>query len=330
MKLALIIDKSAAFISFEKEKVLASWGTDSNAVEFVSSISRAGGASLFGDTPTIVVELADTDAVKRTVVELEDLDPESLSSGAILVSSVARTSTKKLEAAVAKLGGHVILSSEGSKSKISPTQHLLAELHLNRAAKEFLVEYVGDDYESLIPLIKTISALSPENQMKVTEEALVMRMPQAKGSVKPWEIFNHIISGDTSKAIDHLRRTNDSSSFLVPLTIIKNNLQLMLTAAALQSQNPRLTQEQLATVSGAPNNWGTKLALERAKKLGLPRLEKAAELVSITIGKVRGVPEIEVGKNGDKKSLYRPTSSANPMVAMEVFIVDLCQLLRAS
>lgn len=311
LKLAFIADKSEAFIAFQRDKIFKTWGVSSSDTQRVDRALYAGGASLFGDPPTAVLVLADTDSIKQAVEDIEALKAqgeleEQLLSGLLMTTTVARTSTKKLEKLVESLRGEVIFAKAEKGETVS--SKLVNELKLNRSAKEFLISYVGTDYEAALPLIKTLSRLTPEQQYRVTEEDIYMRMPQAPGAVPPWELEGPLLKGDLSLTLDIYRRVAASSHLLVVLKVLNNKFQLAYRVAALQELNPRISQAELAEALGVPNNYGLKLAMGNGKKFGYSRMEKAVEVLAETEFRVKG------------------GWAADPDATMELMLVRLGQL----
>jgi DNA polymerase III delta subunit len=310
MNLVFIADKSEAFISYTKNKILEEWKVEPEQTSFLTSLSQVGESNLFGETPTAVVQLEDTDAIKRAVDELKNIladDPTALDAGLIITTLAARTGTKTLEKIIAGAGGQVVLSK--GEGKETASEKLVSELNLSRASRSFLLSYIGDDYEAALPLIKSISEVPHDQQPKITEEQLVLRMPQPKGAVAPWAIIDPILSGNMTQALDVLRRTSMHSHFLVALITIKNNMTQAFSIAAMLTEDSHLTTDDVAARLGIKNGYGLIVALRRAKKIGLPTLKRAVKLTADTEAKVKG------------------GWGADPTITMESFIIELSMVL---
>lgn len=290
--LALIIDKSEAFISFQKDQILADWKSDPAATKHIERLNQAGGGTLFGGGITSLLLVEDAEAVKQLVTDLEAEEQAGsiasrVSSGLLITSSVARTSTKKLEALVAKLDGQVVITAVPKGEKGTVAEKLVEGLNLNRDTKSFLLAYVGDDYEAVIPLVKTIGSLAPEQQCKITEEDLFLRMPQPPGSRPPWEVEKPLMRGDIGGTIDVYRRVAEHSHFLVVMKLLNNKFQSSYRVSALLTANPRMNDEALAEASGVTSKtlW---LHKNNHKSLGLAKLQTAVELLVKTEAQVKG------------------------------------------
>lgn len=312
LKLALVVDKSDAYIAFQKGRVLEEWGVEASELKNIGRLAEAGGMTLFGGGTASILTLDDADAVKQLATELaEESDLVSrVGSGLLILSSVDRRTTKKLETTVADLGGRVYVVKD-SKDKQSNSEKLVSELHLNRSARDFLLAYVGEDYEALVPLVKAISPLAPQHQAAITEEDLFIRLPQAPGAVAPWALEKPLFAGNFNETIDIFRRVSKSSHFLVVLAVLRNKIQLAYRVAALQEAHGALNSAKLAKYLNVPDNYPLKLAMGYSKKYGLARLQKATEEMARTEAAVKG------------------GSGANPAVAMELMLVRVSETLRA-
>lgn len=309
VNIALVADKSEAYVAFERDRILERWGFQWSDARHITQISEAGVASLFGDPPVSILSLEDKEQVRVTAEKLktssDDEKKRWAKPGLIILTSVDRTSTKTLEKLVGEAGGQVVLAKESSKDKTSPAERLINELSLSREAREFLKDFAGDNFTSILSLLKNLGGLKPEQQTRITVEDLIVRLPQAPGSIPPWEIEPAILRGDTTKAIELYRRVAKTSHFLIVLAILKNKFHLVFRVAALLDEQPRASLEQIATMLKVPNNYPLKLATETAKRFKTPKALQCLEIIAVTEGKVKG------GSSGD------------PHVAMETMIARL-------
>lgn len=313
MRLVLIADESVAYTGFERDNVLKEWGVDRADTRVITKLDDAGIASLFGDAPTSILTLETKEDVKSTAERLKaatDSDVARYSNpGIIMLTNVSRVSTKTLEKLVDSLGGEVILSKE-SGSKESPTRKLVDDLSVSREAKVFLIDYAGDDYSSILGLVKTIGALSPKQQQAVSIDDLLVRMPSAPGAIPPWEIEPALLSGNVTKAVELYRRVSQTSNLLVVLAILKNKFKLVFKVASLQSVTPGIQLATVATTLGVPNNYPLRLAFDTAKRLGPQRSTAILELLVETEKRVKG------GASGD------------PHIRMESMLVQISSLAK--
>jgi len=333
MRLAFIADKSEAYTAFERDRVLKEWDVERSGTRVIAQLDEAGIASLFGDAPVSILQFDSKEQIKATVEKLKVATDDAVARygapGLIMLTNVERNSTKALEKLVNDLGGEVILSKE-SGSKDSPALKLLNELKLSRDAKEFLTNHAGDDYGSILGLVKTLGDLNPKQQAAVSIEDLMVRLPSPPGAVPPWEIEPAILSGNVTKAIEVFRRVAKTSSLLVVLAILKNKFKLVFKIASLLESDPRLTasavakllsptppaadatkaQKELYEKAATKDNYPLKLAMDTAKRVGVLKATRIIELIATTERKVKS------GAGGD------------PMVQMESMLVQISSLAK--
>lgn len=309
VNIALVADKQAAYVSFERDRILKDWGVAWEETRGIQDVAEAGLSSLFGDAPVSVLELPDKENIKSLVEKLKaakDSDWKRWSTpGIIMLTSVDRNSTKTLEKLIQDHGGEVVLSKENSKDKNPPAARLVDELHISRDAKVFLKDFAGDDYSSILSLMKTLGDLTPKQQQSITVDDLLVRLPQAPGGIPPWEIEPAILNGNVTKAVELYRRVSETSSFLIVLAILKNKFNLVFKIASLMSLNPGMNLDQVAKALKVPNNYPLRLAYDSAKRIGLKKATQIIELMATTEAKVKG------------------GSSGNPHVMMESTIVQV-------
>lgn len=312
LKLALVIDKSKSYTDFQKERILKDWGILPSELKKVTGLSQVGGSTLFGKSPTALMVISDTDEVKNLVKALEEVSSidSVIGEGLIIMTSVARTSTKKLETLVAALGGEVVIAKPGAKDGMSTGEKLINDLGFAPEVKNYLLAYVGDDYEALIPIARSLSEIPKEQHKRITVEDIYIRLPKAPGAVPPWEIEKPLFADNISKTIEVFRRIHQNSDLLVVLFVLKNKMTLAYRAGAMIEANPRISSADVAAALGVTDNYPLKLAMGQHKRYGLEKLEKIAQLLADTERKVKG-------------------GSAMPGdVTMEIMLVEFQRILR--
>jgi hypothetical protein len=313
MKLALILDKSSAFRDFQRASILKQWQSDTD-VQRVNSLDEVGQETIFGNPPTAVMELDDISTVKKLVKDLESSSKNELNHklqyGLVLVSGANRNSTKKLEQIVNHLGGRVILAKESSKDKSSVTTKLLSNLSLGRSEKRFLEDYVAEDYDSLLSLLRSLETLTPKQQSMITVADLMIRLPQPPGSIPPWEIEKPLMQGDVPETISVYRRIILHSHPLVVLSVLRNKIQLMWRIAALEHFHGITDRAQLSAVLSVSNSYALKLAQNMSRQLGLDVCQKLTELIA----------QAETDLKGG--------SQADTSVTMELLLVQIAKQVR--
>lgn len=223
MKLALIIDKSDAYLSFQRDRVLSSWGISYSETEVITSLTNVGGATLFGGSPTKLITLSDANMVKKFISDYEKMGANSFTatfdSGLIVMCNVNRTQTKKLESIMQK--NDSIMYIPPAKGNETLAEKLISEIKLQKNIKDFLLDYIGDDYDTILPLVESLSQIPEKFHSKITIDDLYVRLPQPPGSIPPWEIEEPVFVGDVNRAISLSRRINQHASYLVWLSLLK-------------------------------------------------------------------------------------------------------------
>lgn len=313
-KLALIIDKSQSYLDYQKEEVLTQWDLLIDDVQYVNSLSKVGETPLFGSAPPSVIQLDDPAQVKKLVAEFEKFEKDNekydlssrLDSGLIILTTVARNSTRKLETIVSAYNGSTIFAKTNSKDRTNVAEKLLVDLHLKKEVKDFIIEYAGDDYENIIAIVKNLSTLSEKAQRTVNIEDMYIRMPLAPGSIPPWEIEKPLINGNIKETIEIYRRIVQHSHYLVVLSILKNKIMLAYRIGAVMERDPYVRSNVVAKALNMADNYPFKLAINLYKKIGFNKTE------SILFDLL------------ETESLLKGGSSADNTVLMELFLVKTC------
>lgn len=309
--LALILDSSESYINFQKQELLKKWNLKSSDVVTIERLAEAGGVTLFGDSPCSLISPKDSEDARQLVSDLNEQGVPV--GGLIIVTDLPGNTTKKLRDTVTGLGGEIFaLTPEAKKDKSKVSSSLLKDLNLNSQVKDFLIGYIGDDYESLLGLVRTLGDLTPEQQFRVTEEDVFIRLPQPPGAVPPWKIEQPLLRGNLTEVVDIYRRSAESSSPLVILAILNNKFRLSYRVAAILADNPRIAAPLLAKALSVPNNYPLKLAMESARKHGRDKLQQVVDVLATVEADMKG------------------NSAVNPISLMEVALIKIALILRAT
>lgn len=312
IKICMIIDKSEGYISFQRERILTRWKVDREDAVRINSLSEVGGATLFGDAPTCIIHLENIAAIKKFNESAgkftDDELLSKLSSGLIITTSVARVSTKKTEAIIARLDGEIFAPPSAKESSLA--MKLVSELNVTRSVRDMLLDYVGDDYDILIPIVDSLSSIPKNLHPKITQEDIYARFPQSPGSVAPWLIEKPLMAGNTDKTIDLFRRINQHSNYLVVIAIIRNKLQMAYRIAAMLADNPRISDNDLVASLDLKNPKVLGFAKSTARSCGVETLQRAVMIIARAESQVKG-------------------GSAAPNIAViEKMLIELCLTLR--
>lgn len=290
-KLVFIADKSESYINFQKKLILDEWKVSNQDIKIIESLSSAGGMTLFGNSDVSLFDVKTSEQLAQLVTDFQKfLKDETIDSkvgvGLIITTMIPRTSTKKIEKFIKDYGGEVLVTASNEKDSLS--SKIIGSLNLNKETKDFVISYVGDDYESCISLARSIREIPKEHQSKITSEDIYLRMPQSEGGVPPWELEPFIFKGDYTGVIKTFRRISQNSHFLVPIAFLKNKFNLMYKVASILEFNSAAGTEYLSKKLGVPNNYPLRLALQNAKKIGLNNIKKSFEEIVRTETKVKG------------------------------------------
>lgn len=314
MYFAIITDKSKSYRDFQKDFLLKKWGKNDVEYREVSSLSEVGESTIFGDAPLSLMSLDETTQVKTLLANVQkiptDILKKKFDSGFIILSSLARNSTKKLEQFITDVGGEVIAAKGNSRDKSNISSKLLSSLSLPKNVKNFMEEYSGDDYDTLISLIRSVSEIPEKQQSRLTIDDIIIRMPQAPGSIPPWEIEKPLMSGDLNETINLYRRIINHSHYLVVLSILKNKILLAYRISALFEIYGKMDTAKVSAYLNVANNYPLKLAVGTVKDLGPDALEKLLIVLLETEAQVKG------------------GSSADSNVVVEIGLARMVEIIR--
>lgn len=312
VKIALIVDKSDAYIHFMIERILKEWGVVKADLRTVTSLSSVGAPTLFGDSPTSLYPLSTPEDIKKFNEDYAGIPTETLyntfEAGLIVTTTVARTSTKKLEDNLKKIGATLYIPPGTGDEHL--VIKLINQMGLTRPVKDFLISYVGTEYDALIPLVDSLSSLPKEQHSRITEEDILIRFTQEKGDVAGWLIEKPLLAGNIPEAIDVLRRVNRGRSFLIILATLKNKFYPAYRAAALLADNPRISDALIVEGLGLSNTKQVYFIKKLASTYGLQVLEKVVLALARTENAVKG------------------GSAAPSMATMEALLVEICLTLK--
>ena len=282
-KFILIVDKSETYINFKKKEILRNWSSD---FQNISKLSKAGNKTLFGEAPVSVLALENINSVKDFAASLDNLSNDQngllkkIGQGLLVTTSVSRISTKKAEKLVLECGGKVY----SSPSK-NITESIISEINFSSNAKKFLLDYLGDDYESAIPIVENLKDFSKEVQKKITSEDLYIRLPKPPGSIPPWSIEKTFWNGNIDSTIKVFRRIIKNNPPLIVFTILKNKILLSYRISCLMNQ---VSEIDIPSILNIKNNYNYKLSLYRSNNIVNLKLEKMSKLVDEAEFNIKG------------------------------------------
>lgn len=290
MKLHLIVNSSKSYLSYLRDAKLREWELDSKPVRTVDSLSQANMVNMFGESGPARIELIDKASVDRLLKELDSIDEDSkgtkLRQAVVISTPVPIASTKKLQTRVLELGGSVDARTKADQKSMG--SELFSGLKIRADVKSFLLDWAGQEPESLIGIVRFLRGLSEEKQPKVTLEAVLMQLSQEAGELSPFDIEAPILRGNALEAISIARRV----SLPPAASMLFTKLQTLYKAAKLMEIEPNISSEQLTETLGLAGR-AVNYIRPTAKRLGAERLKEMVDIaMEFDTARKSGVPGI--------------------------------------
>lgn len=283
---------SEAYLRDEVIRISGDWGFTKSNIKSVEEWNPAlvrGAVSLFGDVSMIHLDLSDKNKLKKFADLISDksqkqlFERENWFGPGLIITSIHAQGAKKIENLVDKSKGSVIKKAKPAEMR----NKLLSRVKLNKDAKEFLINYVGEDYQILIPVINELENLTEEEQLTLTIEDLIVKLPSKPGSVLPWEFINPLLEGNTDEAVNLYRRCVEGSHVLVTMQLARKKLQMLYRLKLLQLSGVWDSKKQAEVLgeNNGPNIW---ITAGVAKNISLGTAEYLAKLALETEANLKG------------------------------------------
>lgn len=313
-KIIFIMSDSEAYLRDEVIRMSKEWGFTTSNVKTVEEWNPAlarGAISLFGDVSMVHLDLSDKNKLKKFTDLISDkkyksqFENDNWFGHGLIITSIHAQGVKKIENLVTNSGGKVIKKAKPGEMK----KKLLARVKLNKDSKEFLDNYAGEDYQILIPIVNQLEHMDKKEQLSITIEDLIVRLPSKPGSVLPWEFIDPMLEGNANEAVSLYKRSMEGSHVLVTMQLARKKLQMLYRLKLLDMSGIWNSKEQAAILGerNGPNIWNT---AKVAKKISLPTAEYLAKLALETEAKLKGY------------------SSANPDIIFTNFIATVCLSIK--
>ena len=283
---------SEAYLRDEVLRISKDWNfTISNVktVEEWDPTLARGAVSLFGDISMVHLDLSDKNKLKKFVDLISDkknksqFENENWFGHGLIITSIHAQGTKKIENLVTKTGGKVVKKAKPEEMK----KKLLARIHISKDLKDFLNNYAGEDYQILISIVNQLENMDKKEQLSMTIDDLIVRLPSKPGAVLPWEFINYMLEGNANEAISLYQRSMEGSHVLVTMQLARKKLQMLYRLKLLDMSDIWNSKEQAAILGerNGPNIWNT---AKVAKKISLPTAEYLAKLALETEANLKG------------------------------------------
>lgn len=228
--------------------------------------------NMFGGNKPSKIELQDKVSVDRLFKELESFDATKLTQPIVITTPVPIPSTKKLQSKILEIGGSV--DSRNKAEQKSMGTEIFEGLKLQREVKEFLIDWAGQEPESLIGVIRFLRGLSPEKQGKVSIDIVLMQLAQDRGELSLFDLEGPILKGRTIEAISISRR--------VPLApsahTLYNKLQTLYKTARLIEIEPNIKDSEITdclNLAGRAVNF----IRPTARRIGSEKLKEMVDVI---------------------------------------------------
>lgn len=230
-KLAMGKFKSASYGETVAADWLKSLGIEPTAITRVDDLSKRARPNglLGGKSGTILkVDTADQaqllgnrldpkDKCKTPVDEMITNANRLAGDGMyVLLSADGTSSAVRRLSKIFKLTG--MTYDQPDKDATGTVNEIINRTHLAPSVKTALVDYVGEQYDNLLPIVKNIVQLPPSEQAEMTWEDVMIRIGTRPGSVLPWGgngsmgLDAYIINGDVDGACAYYSRLMDGGS----------------------------------------------------------------------------------------------------------------------
>lgn len=312
-------------INYEKESygeqrasdIMDEWGYPfQNRVETDSIHGRARNGLLGPERVTLLTIEGRDDRAKKALQEtldlLEQSPDDTIGNGLVILLQLPETLKlmKTLIATVKKLGGEYMVPK---KNRDGEVHDIITQIHLNPSVQEALLEYVGESYDNLLPLVNSLKTMTIPEQRQLTLEDVMIRMPHSPGEIPLFGsgygrnrvngITDYIMDGSRALAMSKLERLLASGTPpLLILAAIKSKIIPMYRMRMLLENGA--TPEQASEALGLPNpkysgkgekdprynksGYPTKLAITECRSWSLTHLTEATEAILRTESMLKG------------------------------------------
>ena len=268
--LALVANQSESYLGKMKDSIIKKWGKDDNPITTVDRFSKIPESDLFGDIHVSIILAKELDDFKKLTEEALRMDrdgklDEKLEGGVIVLTTVNKQSTGKMEKLVLSKGGEVHSEKKADYKTIAPS--MINKLSISKELKNFLIDFSGeDDFSRIIGVVRNIESLPKKAQSSLTLEDIYVRLPKQPGAIPPWDIEKNIHSNNPVEAIRVYRRYASQGSPFAAAALLKNSFMKSYRVSMLPS-NVNLSEIGL-------KGYPATLAKQRAKKYGKDKLNK--------------------------------------------------------
>lgn len=147
-----------------------------------------------------------TDDEKRLIMNLRTITNNGLFF--IIKAMPNSKAVKTLISIVDKYGEGF---DDPSKDRMGEAGRILQNCSLRKDVQDQLLEYLGESYDILLPVVKNISALDESEQKSMTIDEVMLRVPNPPGKVLPWSSG---FGPESRKSLDYTAMNGDAKGAL--------------------------------------------------------------------------------------------------------------------
>ena len=232
----------------------------------ITSVQDLTGATMFGEPVLHVLRVDDKDALTPLIGCLKNYqdtgDTEMFSVGLIISSTLPKNRVTRLTNLIKTLGGEYYTS--GKKTPRAHALDLFNGTRVPPGVRDFIIDWVGEDTESIYSTHSSISSLKSEEQAQLTVEAVAAHLPLQPGVKPPWGIPDALMAGDVAGAYRAYHETGCNTGFV--MAYLRSYFMSVYTGVMALTINPQLNTTVVGEVMGV-RGWAAQKRLRHARAL---------------------------------------------------------------
>lgn len=188
-----------------------------------------------------------TDDEKRLIMNLRTITNNGLFF--IIKAMPNSKAVKTLISIVDKYGEGF---DDPSKDRMGEAGRILQNCSLRKDVQDQLLEYLGESYDILLPVVKNISALDEGEQKSMTIDEVMLRVPNPPGKVLPWSSG---FGPESRKALDYTAMNGDAKGALERLDRVLEGgmLPIMFSGWFMNTVHRSIMMWTIAETCGDPD-----------------------------------------------------------------------------
>ena len=287
IKLATFINENQLYLDKKIKETYESWGYSLNNMKRIEEWVKGSAniTSLFGNKTFIILDLMDSNKLSKFKNMISEdkkrviFDKEWFGDGVIIIAKDKRGTW--LQKFTEEFNGFFEKKNDDVKTK----NELLKSLKLSKHLEDIVSAFVGDDYQDLILIQKSLNNVDTIN---LSESELYTYLPFKKGSVPPWNCLNAIMNLNGKNAILEYKRTIENTYPLVILSLIKTKLRNLLIYKSLTGL--KITENEIIKILKVKNSYA--LNDYKKNKSSLSNISKAITYLLEVEDETKGGGEI--------------------------------------